>query len=71
MQFDNKDIKYSRKDISKNIKIPLFLVSVSITENAEYYDIEKNKRKMIKSDYLLLKKYLNSNLKIPVIISQS
>jgi len=47
----------------------LMLVSVSTREDLKYYDLEKNRKKMIRSDYLLLKSNRDSNLKIPIINS--
>jgi len=64
----------SLEHIKRNGKVVhsflLILVSASTKNRIYYFNIEKNKKRMIKSDYLLLKKYLNSNLKIPTIISQ-
>ena len=47
----------------------LMLVSVSTREDIKYYDLEENRKNMIKSDYLLLKNNLDSNLKVPIINS--
>ena len=47
----------------------LILVSVSTREDIKYYDLEKNRKSIIKSDYLLLKNNLDSNLKVPIINS--
>jgi len=47
----------------------LILVSVSTREDIEYYDLEKNRKNIIRSDYLLLKSNPDSNLKVPIINS--
>jgi len=47
----------------------LMLVSVSTREDIKYYDLEKNRKNMIKSDYFLLKNNLDSNIKVPIINS--
>ena len=47
----------------------LILVSVSTKEDIKYYDLEENRKNMIRSDYLLLKNNLYSNLKVPIINS--
>lgn len=47
----------------------LMLVSVFTREDIKYYDLEENRKNMIKSDYLLLKSNLKSNLKVPIINS--
>ena len=47
----------------------LILTSVSTKKDITYYDIKENKKKMIKSDYLLLKNYLNFDLEVPIINS--
>jgi len=47
----------------------LMLVSVSTREDIKYYDLEENRKNMIRSDYLLLKNNLDYNLKVPIINS--
>ncbi len=47
----------------------LMLVSVSTGEDIKYYDLEKNRKNIIRSDYFLLKNNLNFNLKVPIINS--
>jgi len=47
----------------------LMLVSVSTKEDIKYYDLEKNRKNIIRSDYLLLKNNLKSNIKVPIINS--
>ncbi len=47
----------------------LMLVSVSTREDIKYYGLEENRKNMIRSDYLLLKNNLDSNLKVPIINS--
>lgn len=47
----------------------LIFVSVSTSKDIKYYDIEENKKRIIKSDYFLLKKHFDHNLEIPIINS--
>ena len=47
----------------------LILTSVSTKNDIKYYNIKENKKKMIKSDYLLLKNCMNSDLEVPIINS--
>ncbi|HEB47357.1 MAG TPA: hypothetical protein ENI22_02715 [Candidatus Pacearchaeota archaeon] len=63
----------SLEHVRKNGKIIysflLMLVSVSTREDIKYYDLEENRKNMIRSDYLLLKNNLDFNLKVPIINS--
>ena len=47
----------------------LLLVSASTNKDIKYYDLEENRKNIIRSDYFLLKNSLKSEVKVPIINS--